>query len=262
VANQPLPHAAFLATREVREAIGMVLRARGVNALDVEDLTHDVIERALRMAQPPQSQEDCVRVVRKIAKDMAIDAFKLRRGRAKYDVGPYENPDEAPAGGSATGEGLHPIDVARQLAVVQRQVEIGNITERQAAMLERAAMDTPHAEIASQMNLAPQTVRNELVAARRTARASWAAYLATALFASVALMLWISRRPPDVAKAPSPQQLAAMQRRDALNECAEQHWKACLDGLDEAARLDPVGDSAPDVVKARDDARQHLAPKP
>lgn len=262
MATQPLPHAAFLATPEVREAIGGVLRRRGVSAVDAEDMTHDVIERALRMARPPQSQDECLRVVRKIAHDIAIDAFKSRRGRAKYDAGPCENPDEAPAGGSVSAEGRDPIDAARQLAVVQHQVEIGNITERQAAMLERAAMDTPNAEIAAQMNLAPQTVRNELVAARRTARASWAAYLAAALFTSVALLVWLHSRPNDIAKGPSPQQLAAWQRRDALDDCAEQRWKACLDGLDEAARIDPKGDSAPAIVKARDDARKHLSSQP
>jgi DNA-directed RNA polymerase specialized sigma24 family protein len=262
VANQPLPHAAFLAAPEVREAIAMVLRRRGISAVDAEDLTHDVIVRALRMAGPPQSQDECLLAVKKIARDLAIDAFKVRRGRAKYDAGPHENPDDAPAAGSASAEGRHPIDVARQLAVVQREIESGNITARQAATLASDAMDTPHAEIASQMNLAPQTVRNELVAARRTARASWAGYLATALFASVALLLWISRQPGDVAKAPSPQHLAAQQRREALSDCAEQRWKACLAGLDEAARLDPPGDAAPDVVKARADARAHLAPTP
>ncbi len=124
---KPPPHAAYLVAPEVREAIGMVLRRRGVPAVDSEDLTQDVIERALRTARPPESQGECVLLVRKIAKDLAIDTFKSARARGKYNAGPYENPDEAPARAPSAGEERDPIDAARQLNVVQQQIAVRRV---------------------------------------------------------------------------------------------------------------------------------------
>ncbi len=262
MSNESPPHAAFLATPEVREAIGKALRRRSVRAVDAEDLTHDVIERALRTSQPPPTLQECVALVRKIATDLAIDKFKIDRGRAKYDAGPYENPDDAPARAAQSGEERDPIDARRQLDVVRQQIESGNITARQASILARDAQDTPHAEIASQLQLAPQTVRNELGAARRTARQSWATYLAAALFTSVALLLWFQRRPEPVA-AHYPQSYAAKEERQkALGACDRQLWQDCLAGLARAAELDPAGDSDPRVQQARAEARKHLAEPP
>ena len=259
---KPPPHAAYLVAPEVREAIGMVLRRRGVAAVDSEDLTQDVIERALRIARPPESQDECVLLVRKIARDLAIDKFKSARARAKYNAGSYENPDEAPARAPSAGEERDPIDAARQLDVVQHQIAIGNITARQATILASSALDTPHAEIAAELRLAPQTVRNELGAARRTARQSWAAFVATGLLATIALIFWIAREsePPKVATPPPPDRLELGQeeRRVALHECDEKRWQRCLDGLDRAARLDPAGDADPGIQKARAEARSHL----
>jgi DNA-directed RNA polymerase specialized sigma24 family protein len=274
VSLKPPPHAAYLVAPEVREAIGMVLRRRGVPAVDSEDLTQDVIERALRTARPPESQGECVLLVRKIAKDLAIDTFKSARARGKYNAGPYENPDEAPARAPSAGEQRDPIDAARQLDVVEEQIRVGNITARQASILASSALDMPHAEIASELKLAPQTVRNELGAARRTVRQSWAAYVATALFATIALWFWVSRQPKVAAPhieptAPTPSSsappasssplgVAQEQRRGALHACDEKRWQPCLDGLDQAARLDPAGDAALAVQKARAEARSHL----
>lgn len=272
----PPPHAAYLAKPEMRDAIQDVLRRRGVRAIDSEDLAHDVLERALRVSRPPQSRDECLSLVRKMAKDMAIDSFKLRRGRAKYNAGPYENPDEAPAHAPTPGEERHPIDAARQLDVVGQQIASGTITARQASILASNALDIPHAEIAAQMNLAPQTVRNELGAARRTARASWASYLATSLLAVVGLVIWQMTRAPEPVSAPSPyppppevdagsdasmhEELSPAQRyrREAAEFCGHGRSRDCLDDLDIAAGLDPAGDSAPDVQHMRETATRIL----
>jgi hypothetical protein len=51
-------------------------------------------------------------------------------------------------------------------------------------------------------------------------------------------------------------------RRRASTALAEGRPEDCLSLLDEARSKDPVGDSAPDVVKLRDDARRALGPPP
>jgi DNA-directed RNA polymerase specialized sigma24 family protein len=264
VSDSP-PHAAYLASPEVRDAIGKALRRRGVGTVDTEDLTQDVIERALRTSQPPPNLQECVALVRKIATDLAIDHSKLARGRAKYNAGPYENPDDVPALAPTPGQERDPIDAGRQLEVLNREIAAGNLTARQLSIVERNAEQASHAEIASQLQLAPQTVRNELGAARRVARQSWATYLAAALFTSIALLVWFRSEPEKVSAGnpyADPLQRFEEQRDLALVACDRQLWKACLDGLDQAAKGDPVGDSDPRVQQARAEAQKHLAESP
>jgi hypothetical protein len=50
---------------------------------------------------------------------------------------------------------------------------------------------------------------------------------------------------------PTPHELAEKLRDDAMGHCAVSSWASCKDKLDEAARLDPAGDSEPDVLRAR-----------
>jgi hypothetical protein len=47
------------------------------------------------------------------------------------------------------------------------------------------------------------------------------------------------------------QQKAALIRGDALDACGTQRWTECTQKLDEAAKLDPAGESDPRVVAAR-----------
>jgi hypothetical protein len=51
-------------------------------------------------------------------------------------------------------------------------------------------------------------------------------------------------------------------RRLALEKCAGGDWKPCVDGLDEARRLDPAGDARPEVKQARDAAANALKLQP
>ncbi|HLM72162.1 MAG TPA: hypothetical protein VK459_05715, partial [Polyangiaceae bacterium] len=42
--------------------------------------------------------------------------------------------------------------------------------------------------------------------------------------------------------------------------CDREEWQGCLDALDEAARLDPAGDTAKDVAEMRGRATRGLVP--
>jgi DNA-directed RNA polymerase specialized sigma24 family protein len=268
----PPPHAIWLVLPEVERAIEGTLRKRGVRADDVEDHRQVVLERALATQRPPVSLAECIALVQKIARDSALDAHRQSARRAKVDVGPCEDPDER-AGLDAPAEELQ-IDARRQLASLARDIESGKVTPRQAALLERVAVDDlTQVEAAAQFNLAPQTVRNEISAARKTARASWVAYTAAALLCGLVLIFYYENENDNVAAIPpahlapdtsqdpdwSPTEVRAHKlRADGLFQCELQHWSECIKDLDDAKSLDPAGDSDPRVQEARAAYRKML----
>jgi hypothetical protein len=64
--------------------------------------------------------------------------------------------------------------------------------------------------------------------------------------------------PPDAST--SPRQMADDLRRRAFEACGAGQAVRCVELLDDAARLDPAGDTSPEVVAARDSSRKLLAP--
>jgi hypothetical protein len=75
-----------------------------------------------------------------------------------------------------------------------------------------------------------------------------------AFAASVGVVVQLASSPLPVGSPPpprTPEQRALAIRRDATDECRREHWKDCLDGLDEARALDPKGDEVPEVQDLR-----------
>jgi DNA-directed RNA polymerase specialized sigma24 family protein len=264
----PPPHAAWLVLPEVSGAIEGVLRRKGLHGADLEDHRQSVLERAYVVAQAPETRADCVALVRKIAREMAIDTYRRSRRRAKVDAGLCEDPDERPPP-DAGRDAADAIDARRGLALIHREIEAGNITDRQAAILRSAVDDVPQPQIAAQMSLAHSTVRNELSVARRVARASWATFAAVVLYVlgrllcDVLLPDHVAAPPPEPSEsapppAPTPRDIADETRRRALHACDLGDPDACLRGLDEARSLDPAGDRAPRIQRARDRAERAI----
>jgi DNA-directed RNA polymerase specialized sigma24 family protein len=260
----PPPHAVWLVLPEVERAIESALRRRGIRGVDIEDHRQIVLQRALEAQRPPVSLPECIALVQKIARDSAIDAHRQSVSRSKVDAGLCEDPDERAALDAPAQD--HLIDARRQLASLARDIESGNVTERQAALLERVVVDdVSQVDAAAQFKLAPQTVRNELAAARRTVRASWVAYSAAALLCGLVVIFYYANqddnvaagrpdRDPDTSQSPprSPaEQRAGAMRETGLRECERQDWKDCIDNLDAARSLDPAGENDPRVQKAR-----------
>jgi hypothetical protein len=107
-----------------------------------------------------------------------------------------------------------------------------------------------------------QAVPLEPVTPRRTPRLVWLLAAALALgvglvaFAEGPAIMAYFERPqvtPDNERVPSPtpHELAEKLRNDAVGHCAVASWASCKDKLDEAARLDPAGDSEPGVQQLR-----------
>jgi hypothetical protein len=112
---------------------------------------------------------------------------------------------------------------------------------------------------------------------RKHFRARWAAELAAvaALIALVTFVAWASLRSrkeaaPEIVHEPTPVPgpvlpagEAGELRRAALQRCTAAEWIPCLEGLDRAKALDPLGDDAPEISEARRAAGEALkAPSP
>jgi DNA-directed RNA polymerase specialized sigma24 family protein len=251
------PHATWLALPLFGGAIEKALRNRGVREADVEDLRQTVLERALK-ASPPANEAECMSLVQTIA-DLALDEWRKERGRSAVDVGLCEEPDAHPPA-EVDGDREHPIHVQRQLEVVREAVDSNAIDARQAAILAKVIDELPQSEIASEMKLAHSTVRNELAAARRTARdAKWALFLTGAAVVVFAIVLWYQGRPKDVASPPPVPAKAQHLRLEAFDACDNEQWAKCLHLLDDAADIDPAGDARPAVQRLRAAVRDVLA---
>jgi RNA polymerase sigma factor (sigma-70 family) len=257
-------YASNLATPKIHAAIAQALRRLRIPPAEIGDLRQVVLAKALATKVQPATLEECEALVRKIARDAAFDWFRRRSTRGKYEVGPCEDPD----GHAEVREGDEPLEVREQIASVQRDLEQGRISQRQAAILERIAEGVPQTEIAQELGLAHQTVRNELSAARKTARSSWAAYAAIATVLCVIGVLWKVRAPqpdvvgsppshvPDDASAPepaAPEAVARELRHKAVEQRGRHAWQECLRDLDKAAAIDPAGDHATEVQGLRAD---------
>jgi hypothetical protein len=64
---------------------------------------------------------------------------------------------------------------------------------------------------------------------------------------------------PVESVAPDPLVAAATLRKNAFADCDAFQWQGCLHYLDQARELDPAGDAAPEVKKARDRASWAIA---
>src|ERR1700678_4573841 len=95
-ASEASSPATMFANAEVRAAIKGALSAHYVPWGEVEDLTQEVLLRAVSLAEPPATLAECIALARKMATDLAIDRIRSARIRGRYNVGPCEDPDERP----------------------------------------------------------------------------------------------------------------------------------------------------------------------
>jgi RNA polymerase sigma factor (sigma-70 family) len=272
------PSEMILARPEVRSAIAAVLWKHRVPSEEVEDLTQEVLARALTIDDPPATLPACIALVRKMATFVAIDCIRRRRRVRLFDVGPDENPDERAELGASADDVVDSIDRRRQIDFVRRAFDGPTLSRRQVAILRAEIDDIPQSDVAQRLRIAFQTARNELTTARRTLRDSWTAYAAVGLAALVGLLAGLLRdrhRPaladtdvpepkldhPVAAPELTPQETADAFRRMALHACDVGDWVECVRTFDRAAEIDPAGDTKPWVQKAKLEALRHIDEK-
>ena len=151
------------------------MRRRGVAGDDVHDLVQETLARALALPKPPRDATEWMPLAKAIARNVATDHFRRRASRQRYDLGPYANPDDRAARSDAGSGERDAIDLKRQIAMMREQLESGELSMRSFAIVQAVSEDVPQDEIAEELGLGHQTVRNELCRVRRWFGEKWCA---------------------------------------------------------------------------------------
>ncbi len=253
---------------EVVAVIRGVLVTGGIrNEVDLKqsigDVQHDAIER-YRAGDPPR--EDTVEGWKPYIRDQTRKylAKKIRKAVAdrKYTV-PLSDAEGyvGPAPSSADPD---PIDMKRAYEEYNRQAEAGKLGKRAPQIFDGIQAETPQGEIASELGVGVQTVRNEASRARaRFMKRMTAVGLAGLFAAGVVVFVILQYRgpkeeaqhdkptPPAPSLIPSqaPPQLTPDQkealalRTKARQEMAQQQWDQAREDFDKARDLDPIESS-------------------
>jgi DNA-directed RNA polymerase specialized sigma24 family protein len=257
---------------DVLLAIACTLRKRGVRKDDVPDGVAEVQARSLestRNGEAPTDTSGWAKLCTTIATCFAVDEGRKKAASAKLDAGLCGTPDDhGPL--APSGEPRDPVDARRQMAVLETLA-----SAEQLRILASIAAGMTHKEIAEDLGISEQAVRDRLVRLRARFRMRLAALGMTALLVLMAVLLAAPlggvallapgsvppRAPtqtPAQTPAPTAVQLASVLRQDALRACAAGEWATCVSKLDGARLLDPAGDATPEVAFARRSAQAAL----
>jgi DNA-directed RNA polymerase specialized sigma24 family protein len=258
----PAPSAATpLGDPELRRFIEEFVRRR-VPPSDAEDVVQTVLCDALAAERVPTEREELRKWLVGIARHKVADFH--RKGSRERPTDPPEQ--EVPPA---------PIEVREMARWAEEQALSTRDGAKTLDWMAREGEGEKLENIAAEENVPAARVRQRVSRMRRWMKERWAAELgAVALLALLVIAAWRWLRPderpealpeqPPVAplpEAPTPLDRARALRAEAIAKCDATEWQACLDGLDEAKRLDPIGDAAPEVVDARSRAAQQLAPE-
>jgi len=248
-----------LSSPELRRLVEKMVR-RKVPAVDVEDVVQTVLCDALTAVEPPSDDEQLRKWLAGITRHKVAD-FHRAGSKARH----VELPEQLAASEAPQS--------AREWANWADKQAAGDPDEqRTLGWMAREGGGEKLAHIAADEKLPPTQVRQRVSRLRRLMRQRWAAELAAvAAVLVVALVMWQLLRDGPVA-TPTPQPVPEVVppqvapeieqgrrlRADALQACGNEAWRACIEGLDAAAALDPAGDDATEVHQARKIAGEGL----
>jgi DNA-directed RNA polymerase specialized sigma24 family protein len=258
---RPTPSPDPLADPELHRFLEGFVRKRAP-AADVDDLVQAVLCDALAAEGRPSDGTELRRYLLGIARHKIAD---LHRRAVREPA--TELPEMA----------AHPAPIeAREMARwAEEQVEPTSEAKRTLSWMAREGEGEKLETIAADENIPATRVRQRVSRMRRWMKERWLAELAAVAALGLLIVIvvrWL-RAPdqpreaivPDVPttapiapEPPSDLERARTLRADALKRCEARSWRACLDGLDEAARLDPAGDQAESIQRARTEARSRL----
>lgn len=256
-----------LAEPDLHRSLAAMVRRR-VPAHEVDEIVQATLADAVASKTAPTEAEALERWVRGIARHKVADYHR----RSKREV-PVEA-DDLVASPVSDGS-AH--DAADLLRWAEREAKADDNLE----WLLREGDGEKLESIAADEKLPAARVRQRVSRLRRHFRARWAAQIAAALALGAFAFFLLRERerpqpiapiattsvtaPPSVSFAPElpppPENPAIELRRVALEQCVNKAWTPCLKGLDEAAKLDPAGDVAPEIQAARKLAKDALSPK-
>jgi len=245
-----------LSNPSLRKGLEQMIRAR-VPSSEVDDLVQATLTDALASTSVPSESEEVRRWVFGIARHKIADFYRRSR---------RERPGSLPE---------IPVSGAKDLMQwAEKELAENSQSEETLDWMLREGDGDKLEKIAQEDQVPAPRVRQRVNRMRKFLRERWAAELAAvAALAVVIGALWYAWRqrpqnevvvvgPDHSAVRPVDSALlrAAELRSRALQDCEKKQWQACVDGLDEAAKLDPTGERSDEVVKARQGAAEALSP--
>ncbi len=253
-----------LADADVRRMLEDYVRRR-VPASDVDDVVQTVLLDALSSPSVPGDATELRKWLLGIARHKVVDHH--RRVTREPTAELVELEAHAP-----------PYEERALAEWAEKQAGPEGDAKKTLAWMAREGEGEKLESIAAEENVPATRVRQRVSRMRRWMKERWLSELAAvAALCALAFVLWrIFKKPEEVPQAlpdkpgpsvvppePSPLERARAMREDALRKCDSADYRACLDGLDEAAKLDPAGDAEPKVRDARERADKALnAPPP
>ncbi|MBX3185668.1 MAG: hypothetical protein KF819_01580 [Labilithrix sp.] len=250
------PHASPPFGNDLRTALVAMVRKR-VPESEVEDIVQQALAEAIESPHAPKESEALRRWIFGVAKNKVVD-YHRRAGRESFDM-----PDVA---GSPA-----PHVEADLLRWAEKNLPEGDENKKTLDWMLREGDGEKLESIAASEKLPAPRVRQRVSRLRRHLKDNWQREVAllAALGVIIGAIVLYLRRDPDHERITHDPNVVDPRadgiRRVALGNCASGEWKACVEGLDEARRLDPAGDDQPEVQKARGqaaDALKNLTPAP
>jgi DNA-directed RNA polymerase specialized sigma24 family protein len=243
---------------DLRAALVAMVRKR-VPESDVEDIVQATLTEAVVSPHAPRESDALRRWLFGVAKNKVVD-FHRRRGRESFDL-----PEVA---GSPA-----PHQEADLLRWAEKNLPPGEDAAKTLDWMLREGEGEKLESIAESEHVPAPRVRQRVSRLRRHFKENWkrevAMLAALGVLVTVAIALWLreKEKPENIAHDPKFVPLdpkAEELRKDGLDLCAKSQWKECVEKLDDAKRLDPAGDTRPEVKKAREDAARskEISPEP
>jgi DNA-directed RNA polymerase specialized sigma24 family protein len=257
------PDTTFLLTHDsVVRPIAGTLKRYGVEPQDMSDAIAEVQTLALeaaRRGKMPADAGEWKALCTTIAARWAIERLRDQEVRDRYEDGLCEEPD-AYMKPTLEWEGRDPVDTKRYLAVLKGLFDSGQMPEGGAEILWGEAEEVGQDETAEELGICQATLRSRLFRMRQIFRERLAELGMLTILVLVGAMLgtqvggvaqWGGAKPDVPVHVVTPQERAAGLRHEGMEACEERRWEECLERLDRAARIDPVGDQALEVQEAR-----------
>ena len=163
----PSVHTAIpLASAGLRRVVLAALLGSGVLPRDIQDLLQETLARAVALPERQRNRRTWRTLLRAIARNVARGHLRTRALRERYDLGPCGEPDQSAPLSEESSPHYH-IERRQELLDVLRLFGSDGLSRTDAAILEGVAEDIPQAEIARELGLKPQTVRNRLCLLRQ-----------------------------------------------------------------------------------------------
>jgi DNA-directed RNA polymerase specialized sigma24 family protein len=267
--------AELLAHPDVVKACTGILRGGGIAPQDLGDAVSEVQVRVLHSLRNklqmmwPQTVESWKALTIRSTQTYLFDRTKKARRRGKTDAGACETPDDHAARPRRPSE-RDPLDQKLAMGVLAEHLAESKDAATDLEIVDRLQAGQDQAEIAAELGLTHQQVRDRVRAIRKSFRRRLAGAIGTVAAAGFALFMVLQPSEPEawthVAVTPHPNapevvvtevppaRLAAEIRDRARGACRSSEWSDCLELLDAAAERDPAGDQAPEIQAARDAA--------